>query len=78
MLSRVTNGVVPATTHRVVNPPGDKNEARYSMPFFVHPFASCDLTVMDRFTSEENPAKWEPITANDFLNQRLAEIGLLK
>ena len=78
MLSRVTNGVVPATTHRVVNPPGDKNEARYSMPFFVHPFASCDLTVMDRFTSEENPAKWSPITANDFLNQRLAEIGLLK
>jgi len=76
MLSRVTNGVIPATTHRVVNPPQDKNESRYSMPFFVHPFSSCDLTVLDRFVTPERPPKWPPITAGEFLDQRLNEIGL--
>lgn len=76
MLSRVTNGVIPATTHRVVNPGEDKNESRYSMPFFVHPYSSCDLTVMDRFIDQDNPAKWPPISAGQFLDQRLAEIGL--
>lgn len=78
MLSRVTNGIIPATTHRVVNPGETENTSRYSMPFFVHPYSSCDLTVMDRFVSEDRPAKWPPITAGEFLEQRLNEIGLLK
>ena len=77
MLSRVTNSLIPATTHRVVNPCEQTNRARYSMPFFVHPYAACDLTVLDRFVSEENPVKWSPITAREFLKQRLKEIGLL-
>ena len=77
MLKRVTNGIIPATTHRVVNPPDSENVARYSMPFFAHPYAACDLTVLDCFTEQE-PAKWPPITARAFLKQRLAEIGLLK
>jgi isopenicillin N synthase-like dioxygenase len=76
MLSRCTNGVVPATTHRVVNPPSAINRERYSMPFFVHPYPSCDLTVKDRFVSAENPPKFPPITAGEFLDQRLREIGL--
>lgn len=78
MLSRVTNGVIPATTHRVVNPGETENTSRYSMPFFVHPYSSCDLTVMDRFITADRPAKWPPITAGAFLEQRLNEIGLLK
>lgn len=78
MLSRVTNEVIPSTTHRVVNPPDGRNVSRYSMPFFVHPYSACDLTVLDRFVSEENPAKFPPITAGAFLEQRLREIGLLK
>jgi len=76
MLSRVTNGVVPATTHRVVNPPSALNRERYSMPFFVHPYPSCDLTVLDRFVSPESPPRFPPITAGAFLDQRLREIGL--
>jgi len=76
MLSRVTNGVVPATTHRVVNPPSAGNRERYSMPFFVHPYPSCDLTVLDRFVSPENPPRFPPITAGAFLDQRLREIGV--
>jgi len=76
MLKRVTNGIVPATTHRVVNPPEAENKSRYSMPFFAHPYAKCDLTILDRFISEDHPAQWPPITARAFLDQRLAEIGL--
>jgi isopenicillin N synthase-like dioxygenase len=77
MLSRITNEVIPATTHRVVNPKGE-NTSRYSMPFFVHPYSSCLLEVIPSCTSEENPPKYPPITAGDFLHQRLVEIGLIK
>jgi isopenicillin N synthase-like dioxygenase len=76
MLSRFTNEVVPATTHRVVNPAEDAARDRYSMPFFVHPYPDCDLTIHERFVSAENPPKHPPITAGAFLEQRLREIGL--
>jgi isopenicillin N synthase-like dioxygenase len=78
MLSRFTNEVVPATTHRVVNPAEGSTRDRYSMPFFVHPYSACDLTIHERFVSADNPAKYPPITAGQFLEQRLREIGLKK
>ena len=52
------------------------NESRYSIPFFVHPYSACDLTVMDRFVSEDRPPRFDPITAGEYLEQRLREIGL--
>ena len=73
MLSRVTNNVIPSTTHRVVNPPGEDTE-RYSMPFFVHPYPECVLAPL----SVTGAPKYPPITADQFLRQRLEEIGLLK
>jgi isopenicillin N synthase-like dioxygenase len=76
MLSRFTNEVVPAATHRVVNPAENAARDRYSMPFFVHPYSACDLTIDDRFVSADNPPKYPPITAGQFLEQRLREIGL--
>jgi len=48
------------------------------MPFFVHPYSACDLTIPERFTCEDNPPKYPPITAGQFLEQRLREIGLKK
>lgn len=78
MLSRVTNEVVPATTHRVVNPPDGSGRERYSMPFFVHPYSDCDLTILPRFVSADRPPKYPPITAGQFLEERLREIGLKK
>jgi hypothetical protein len=48
------------------------------MPFFVHPYPSCDLTIQERFVSADRPAKFPPITAGQFLEQRLREIGLKK
>jgi len=77
MLQRITNGVIPATTHRVVNPKGE-NTSRYSMPFFVHPYSAALLELIPSCVTEENPAKWPPITAGDFLYERLVEIGLIK
>jgi isopenicillin N synthase-like dioxygenase len=78
MLSRITNLKIPSTTHRVVNPPNGNMKERYSMPFFVHPYPDCNLQVLDVCTSAENPAKFPPILADDFLTERLIEIGLLK
>lgn len=78
MLSRFTNEVIPATTHRVVNPAENAARDRFSMPFFVHPYSACDLTIHDRFVSADQPPKYPPITAGQFLEQRLREIGLKK
>jgi len=78
MLSRFTNEVVPAATHRVVNPAENAARDRYSMPFFVHPYSACDLTIDERFVTADNPPRYPPITAGQFLEQRLREIGLKK
>lgn len=73
MLARITNDVVPATTHRVVNPKGP-NVSRYSMPFFMHPRSEAKLSCLE--SCKGDGAKYDLITAGDFLQQRLKEIGL--
>lgn len=75
MLQRLTNGVIPATTHRVVNPAGP-NVSRYSMPFFMHPSSSVPLDVLPSCMGDG--ARYPPITAGEFLAERLREIGLAK
>jgi len=44
MMQLLTGGRLPATTHRVVNPPDGQRRSRYSMPLFCHPHptACCD------------------------------------
>lgn len=73
MMSRLTNDILPSTTHRVINPDND-GSARYSMPFFVHPHSNADLTCLSSCVG--SGAKYAPISAGDFLTQRLKEIGL--
>lgn len=73
MMSRLTNEVLPATTHRVVNPKDDSS-ARYSMPYFVHPHSNAMLECLPSCVLDG--VKQPPITAGDFLMQRLKEIGL--
>lgn len=72
MLARITNGRIPATTHRVVNPDGE-NVSRYSMPFFLHPRPDA---VLETFPAFRDGTEQPPITAQAFLAERLAEIGL--
>ena len=73
MLARLTNDIIPATTHRVVNPSGP-NVSRYSMPFFLHPRASAVLQCIPSCIGDG--ARHQPITAGEFLRQRLKAIGL--
>ena len=77
MLERLTNGRLRSTTHRVVNPVGEAaRRARYSMPFFLHfrpdyliePLESCKI---------DGQAAMPSITAHDYLQERLREIGLI-
>ena len=75
MMSRLTNNVLPSTTHRVINPNNDSS-ARFSMPFFVHPHSKANLSCIPSCVG--TGAKYADITAGDFLNQRLKEIGLYK
>lgn len=74
MLARATNNVIPATTHRVVNSPGSDVSSRYSMPFFMHPRSEVVLDCLPSCLHAGSPEP--PITAGDFLHQRLREIGL--
>lgn len=78
MLQRLTNHVLPSTTHRVVNPaPERRGNSRYSMPFFLHPAPDFRIETLPSCVGEGNRYP-EPITAHDYLHQRLVEIGLLK
>lgn len=79
MLSRATNDVLPSTTHRVVNPPPERRGfSRYSTPFFLHFAPDYLIETLPGCATAENPNRYpEPITADDFLKQRLREIKLL-
>ena len=77
MLERLTNNQLKSTTHRVVNPPREKwDTPRFSIPFFLHPRNEMKLDCLLSCIKEGEHAQYPPITAEDFLNQRLAEIGL--
>ena len=79
MLSRHTNNVLKSTVHRVVNP--DKEllrKSRYSIPFFMHPVSEMKLNVLDSCVCDEFPKAYDDITAGEFLEERLIELGLLK
>lgn len=78
MLQRLTNHVLPSTSHRVVNPPeARRGVSRYAMPFFLHLRPDFLIEPLPQCVSAANPARHPPITANDYLKERLVEIGLL-
>jgi isopenicillin N synthase-like dioxygenase len=79
MLQRHTNGRLKSTTHRVVNPPREKwATPRYSIPFFLHPRSEMSLECLPSCIPAGTEALWSPISAGEFLDERLAEIGLKK
>ena len=79
MLSRHTNNKLKSTIHRVINPPRELwGTSRYSIPFFMHPINSMKLDVLDSCIDAENPKQFDDITAGEFLNERLLELGLIK
>jgi isopenicillin N synthase-like dioxygenase len=78
MLQRLTNGRLVSTTHRVVNPPPPwDRRSRWSIPFFLHFDPDVVIETLPSCVDAGHPDRFpEPITANDYLQQRLAEIGL--
>ena len=80
MLQRLTNHVLPSTTHRVVNPaPERRGFSRYSMPYFLHPAPDFLIETLPGTITAARPNRYPtPITAHDYLHERLVEIGLIK
>lgn len=78
MLQRLTNHVLPSTTHRVVNPPPERmGFSRYSTPYFLHFNPDFMIETLPSCISEDNPDRYpEPMMAEDYLQERLVEIGL--
>lgn len=80
MLQRLTNHVLPSTTHRVRNPSGPAaGHSRYAMPFFLHLRSNFPISTLPQCIGAGNPDRYpQPITADAYLQQRLKEIGLAK
>lgn len=79
MLQRLTNRHLRSTTHRVVNPPRERaSKARYSLPFFLHFNPDFLIKTLPQYVDAQHPDLFpEPITAHDFLQERLREIKLI-
>lgn len=79
MLSRLTNNKLRSTIHRVVNPSKELlHQPRFSIPFFMHPLSNMDLSCLPECVDEQNPRQFEDITAGEYLQERLHEIGFTK
>ena len=79
MLQRLTNHHLPSTSHRVVNPPPERRgHSRYSMPFFLHLRPDFLIDALPQCMDADHPRRDPPITAHDYLSERLREIGLIK
>jgi isopenicillin N synthase-like dioxygenase len=79
MLDRLTNHHLKSTIHRVVNPSREKMKfSRFSIPFFMHTRPEMDLTCLNSCVSTDNPKVYVDMTAGEFLDERLRELGLKK
>ncbi|WP_334161099.1 isopenicillin N synthase family dioxygenase [Phenylobacterium sp.] len=78
MLQRLTNHRLPSTTHRVVNPaPERRGFPRYSTPFFLHFNSDYLIRTLPNCVDAAHPDRYPaPITADDYLQERLREIKL--
>lgn len=78
MLQRMTAGILPSTTHRVLNPAPERSRfPRYSKPFFLHLNNDAMITPLQSCLDMGGTAEPD-ITAGDYLTERLIEIGLKK
>ncbi len=76
MLQVLTNGRIPATTHRVLSPP-NATGPRLSMPFFIHPHPDFVLEPIAHCVTADNPARFRSVSALGYLRRRLRDNGVL-
>ncbi len=75
MMAKLTNGLLPAVTHRVVAPASSRT-SRYSMPFFIHPAPNTRLAPFESPRIKNSVQQSYP-TASQYLHERLRENGVL-
>lgn len=74
MLARLTNDKLPSSIHRVINPQPERSRfSRISTPFFLHFNPDYLIEGLEGCGT----SKYDPITAQGFLEQRLKEIKLM-
>ncbi|KAI0770294.1 thymine dioxygenase [Fomes fomentarius] len=76
-MMRWSNDVIRSTIHRVRAPPHAKTAGgtipdRYSIPYFCAPDFTAVVECLPGTFTEENPPKYEPISAQQYILQRLA------
>ncbi|TBU43594.1 thymine dioxygenase [Dichomitus squalens] len=76
-MMRWSNDVIKSTVHRVRAPPSAKTANgmipdRYSIPYFCSPEFSEVVACLPGTYSGENPPKYEPISAQEYILRRLA------
>ncbi|MEO7263688.1 MAG: 2-oxoglutarate and iron-dependent oxygenase domain-containing protein [Ferruginibacter sp.] len=77
MLQRLTNNKLRSTTHRVVNPAREFwHTSRFSIPFFLHPLGEMSLKCLESCIDEAHQKAYDDVTAGEYLEERLREIGL--
>ncbi|MGA8279186.1 MAG: 2-oxoglutarate and iron-dependent oxygenase domain-containing protein [Rhodanobacteraceae bacterium] len=79
MLQRLTNHVYPSASHRVINSPGGgARRSRYAIPFFLHANPDFLIEVLPSCIDATHPNRYPtPISADEYLRERLREIRLL-
>ena len=69
-MARWTNDLFASTIHRAVNRSGRE---RYSIPFFLGPNYFTTVEALPGSVSADRPAKYPPILAGEYVNQRFEE-----
>lgn len=70
LTARWTNDLYKSTLHRAANVSG---VARISIPFFASPNRSSVIETLETCISEDNPSRYPPITAGDYLDKLIAQ-----
>lgn len=77
MLERLSNGILPVGTHRVVADP-DQPDERLSVVQFCHPTPWTILSPVHSTVTDDNPQRYVGIEAGDLLDQVIYDINLVE
>ena len=76
MIRQWTNDRWCSNEHRVLPPPADTpNEELVSLVFFHEPDADAVIAPLSTCVSSDNPARYEPISASDYLGEKFAALS---